>query len=425
MHTEGGGESRGKQGVTRRGFLQAGAGAGGLGALGLAGAVGRAEAASTASPERAVILLLLVGGPSQLETWDPKPDAPEGVRGPFRSIATSVPGVRINEFLPRIARRMDRLSLVRSLHHAEAPIHEAGFQLLQTGRVGRPGHEGPHIGALAAQASGEGRSVPPFVVLPDRLGNTGVGISHGQGAGRLGPDAEPFHVEADPAAGDYDPQAVRRRARQFLKTSTRRPVESSRGGTDPFDLSGEPEALRDAYGRNSFGQCCLLARRLVEAGTRFVTVNMRTSVFHQVSWDCHGCRPFSTLDDYRRVLLPTLDAAFSTLVDDLDRCGRLEETLVVAAGEFGRTPKINASGGRDHWPGVWSAALAGGGVQGGRVIGSSDATASAPADRPVPLAELHATIVHRLGLDAATVAWAGTADGSGRALPRPIGELFA
>jgi hypothetical protein len=387
-------------GVTRREFLLGGGGAGGLGALGLT-LTGRAVAeASGRTADRAVIVLLLVGGPSQLETWDPKPEAPAEIRGPFRSIATSVPGVRINEHLPKLARRMDRITLIRSVHHDDAPIHEAGFQLLQTGRIGRPGEEAPHAGAWAARLLGASGGVPPFVVLPGPVGNTGVGISHGQGSGPLGPSCEPFVLDDDPASPRFDPAAAQDRARRFLQTSTGRPAGAPRRNP-AFDLAGERDALRDTYGRNPFGQSCLLARRLVEAGARMVTVNMVPTVFHRVSWDCHGSRPFSTLDDYRRELLPALDAAFSALIDDLDRRGRLDSTLVVAAGEFGRTPRINASGGRDHWPGVWSVALAGGGTRGGLVVGSSDAIASAPADRPVTLPELHATIVRSLGLDPA------------------------
>jgi hypothetical protein len=385
-------------GVTRRTFLQVGAGVGSLGVSGLT-LSGRAHAAiSDRTGDRAVIVLMLVGGPSQLETWDPKPEAPVEIRGPLRSIATSVPGVRINEHLPKLARRMDRITLIRSVHHDDAPIHEAGFQLLQTGRVGRPGEEAPHAGSLAARLLGASGGMPPFVVLPGPVGNTGVGISHGQGAGPLGPSFEPFVLDDDPSSPRFDPGAARDRARRFLQTTTGRPAGGPRAHP-AFDLAGERDTLRDTYGRNPFGQSCLLARRLVESGARMVTVNMVPTVFHRVSWDCHGSRPFSTLDDYRRELLPALDAAFSALIDDLDRRGRLESTLVVAAGEFGRTPRINASGGRDHWPGVWSVALAGGGTRGGQVIGASDASASAPVDRPVTLPELHATILGGLGLD--------------------------
>jgi hypothetical protein len=350
--------------TSRRGFLKAG----GLGALGTSLAGSRAFADWTrhgSSSERSVILLLLVGGPSQLETFDPKPDAPSEVRGPFGSIATAVPGVRVSEHLPRLARRMDRLALVRSLHHESAPIHEVGLQLLQTGALCRLGEESPHFGSVVAHLEGPRRGAPAFVMTPTPIGQLGLSLSLGQTAGPLGPGFEPTIL------------------------------------SDATDLTGEPDTVRDAYGRNAFGRSCLRARRLVEAGVRVVTVNMFETVFDRVTWDCHGASPFSTLDDYRRVLLPTFDAAFSALVDDLDRSGQLDSTLVVATGEFGRTPRINVSGGRDHWPGVWSAVLAGGGVRGGQVIGASDATASEPADQPVTPQNLLATIYRSLNVEPA------------------------
>jgi uncharacterized protein (DUF1501 family) len=377
-------------GLTRRDFLRVG----GLGALGLS--LSDARAAGGSSSERAVILLVMVGGPSQLETWDPKPDAPSEVRGPFRSIATAVPGVRINEFLPRIARRLDRVTLVRSLHHDAAPIHETGLQLLQTGKLCRLGQEYPHFGSVVARLKGSRNDLPPSVMIPGPIGNTGVAVSHGQTAGALGAAFEPFL---------HDPSAV----------SAHR----------AFDPGAERVEVRDAYGRNTFGQSCLLARRLVESGVRLVTVNMFETVFNRVTWDCHGARPFSTLDDYRRVLLPAFDTAFSALIDDLERSGRLDTTLVVATGEFGRTPRLNAAGGRDHWPRVWSAAMAGGGIRGGQVIGASDEHAAEPADRPVSPPELLATIYRSLGIDPS-----GTlADAEGVEIPlcdgAAIAEAFA
>ncbi len=171
------------------------------------------------------------------------------------------------------------------------------------------------------------------------------------------------------------------------------------GGSNPFDLGQESARLLSAYGSSRLGRSCLLARRLVESGTRVVTINMFDSVFDQVTWDCHGAGPFSGLDDYKRVLLPTFDQAFSALLDDLGDRGLLETTMVAAVGEFGRTPRINSSGGRDHWPGVWSVALAGGGVRGGQVIGASDARASEPVDRPVSPQELLASFYQGMDID--------------------------
>ena len=196
--------------------------------------------------------------------------------------------------------------------------------------------------------------------------------------------------------------------------------------TTAFQLAEERDALRDAYGRNTFGQSCLLARRLVEAGVRLVTVNMFETVFNKVTWDCHGTAPFSTLDDYSGHLLPTLDQALSALLDDLGARGLLDSTMVVATGEFGRTPKLNAASGRDHWPGVWSALLAGGGVRGGQVVGASDHHAEAPASRPVSPQELLATMYHSLGISPDQ--YLQTAAGESFALvedARPIGELFS
>jgi uncharacterized protein (DUF1501 family) len=404
MLTLGSGMVRMCSGITRRDFLRVG----GLGSLGLTIAdLHSAEAAGPAAPERAVILLMLVGGPSQLETWDPKPDAPAEIRGPFRSIATAVPGIHINEYLPWLAQRLDRLTLIRSLHHDAAPIHETGQQLLQTGRICGQGVEHPHIGSVVAHLEGSQRRLPRFVMIPGPIGNTGVSVSHGQTAGPLHPAHAPFHVGADPASPEYNPHNLFERAQRFLDETQELPpaVDAStvrlleRRTRSAFDLRAEPGQLRDAYGRTTFGQSCLLARRLVEAGVRLVTVNMFETVFNAVTWDCHGARPFSTLNDYAQELLPTFDRAFSALIDDLDRRGLLDTTLVVATGEFGRTPRLNAAGGRDHWPGVWSAALAGGGTTGGQVIGSSGPHASEPADRPVSPADLVATMYRSLGID--------------------------
>lgn len=409
MTTVGRDERRGNgAGLNRRAFLTAGGV--GLGTLGLTFPERAALALAPPRRHRALILLMMVGGPSQLETWDPKPDAPEEVRGPFGSIATRVPGVRINEHLPRIAARMDKLALIRSVHHAEAPIHETGLQLIQTGRLSRTADEHPHLGAVASRLLGPVGSspLPSSIMLPGPILNTGVQIPRGQTAGGLGAEHEPFITGSLPGDADYHPGAILRRA------------GGGDGGrpSNPFDLGGEPARLRDAYGAGRFGRGCLLARRLVEAGTRVVTINMFDSVFDQVTWDCHGAGPFSSLEDYKRELLPTFDQAFSALLDDLDGRGLLETTMVAAVGEFGRTPRINSSGGRDHWPGVWSVALAGGGVRGGQVIGASGQRAAEPVDRPVSPRELLASMYHALDIDPAQA----LGDPSGAA---PVYELFS
>jgi hypothetical protein len=423
-------------GVSRREFLRVGGV--GLGALGISLAELNMLSREQGRRDCSVILLMLVGGPSQLETWDPKPDAPQEIRGPFGSIATRVPGVRISEHLPGLAARMDQMAIVRSLHHEDAPIHETGHQLLQTGRLCRPGEEHPHIGAVASRLLETKSPLPPFVIIPGPIKNTGVEVPHGQSAGWLGPAYEPFHLAGDPASPEWDPGAALDRARRFFDRAVNQCVPPGdalsaaadsllgRQATTAFQLAEEREALRDAYGRNTFGQSCLLARRLVEAGVRLVTVNMFETVFNKVTWDCHGFAPFSTLDDYSGHLLPTLDKALSALLDDLRARGLLDSTIVVATGEFGRTPKLNAAGGRDHWPGVWSALLAGGGVRGGQVVGASDRHAEAPAIRPVSPQELLATVYHGLGISPDQHLQNATGDSFALVEDaRPIGELFS
>ncbi len=394
-------------GLTRRDFLRVGALGAGAVSLSLADLHG-----SATRKDINCILLFLVGGPSQLDTWDPKPDAPDTIRGPFRPIPTNVSGMRIVEHFPRMAQRAHRYVIVRSVHHEEAPIHETGQQLMQTGHLFRGGQEYPHYGAVLSHQRGQRiAGMPPFVVLPAPLGNTGVTVSHGQGAGALGARAEPYVLHADPArlsngrglldAVDaahrvYDANQDAPAAIQQLFTA-----QAKRA----FNLSAEKEDLRSNYGRNTFGQSCLLARRLIEHGVRLATVNMFDTVFNTISWDCHadGGALATTLDDYRDILCPMFDQAYSALLDDLEERGLLETTLVIAMGEFGRTPLLNPRGGRDHWPGVWSILFAGGGIRGGQVVGSSDRIGSEPKDRPVTPAEVAATIYQALGIDGRTL----------------------
>jgi uncharacterized protein (DUF1501 family) len=414
-------------GLTRREFLR-------VGALG-AGAVGLSLADMQAgTPHRDVncILLFLVGGPGQLDTWDLKPDAPDTIRGPFRPIQTNVPGIQICEHFPRMAQRAHQYAIVRSVHHEEVPIHETGQQMMQTGHLFRGGREYPHYGAVLSHLRGPRvEGVPPFVVLPAPLGNTGVSVEHGQGAGPLGADHEPFVLRADPARmtqGRALLDAVDAAHRALDSNPTHDPafdrLFSSRA-KHAFDLAAEPDDVRSRYGRSTFGQSCLLARRLIEQGVRLATVNMFDTVFNAITWDCHadGGALATTLDDYRDTLCPMFDQAYSALLDDLAGRGLLETTLVVAMGEFGRTPRLNPRGGRDHWPGVWSILFAGGGVRGGQVVGSSDRTGAEPRDRPVTPAEVAATIYHFLGIDGRT--HTPGADGRPEPIltPAPIKEL--
>jgi hypothetical protein len=375
--------------LTRRDFLNVGGL--GAGAAGLALANVQKATGSTSRRHTRCILLFLLGGPSQIDTWDPKPAAPSNVRGPFRPMHTSVPGLHICEHFPRMAALAQHFAIVRSVCHNAAPVHETGCQLLQTGRLSRHDLEQPHFGAVISHLRARrGQGLPTFALLPGPIGNTGIAISHGQGAGFLGTPHEPAMI--DPRAG----------------------------------LSSEGDYVVSRYGRSPFGALCLQARRLVEQGVSVVTVNMFQTVFDRITWDCHanGGTLRSTLDDYRHTLCPHFDAAYTALLEDLAQRGLLDGTLVVAMGEFGRTPHLNAQGGRDHWPGVWSVLLAGGGVCGGQVIGASDRIGAEPRDRPVTPAQLVATIYHALGVDPATRLPAG----DGRLLPlvdaEPVWELF-
>ena len=301
------------------------------------------------------IFLMLVGGPSQLDTWDPKPDAPSAIRGSFRPIPTRTPGVQFTDLFPKMAATSNRFAVVRSMNHTAAPIHETGHQLLQTGKLG----DAPHFGALVSAARGDRGGMPANVLLPGPIGFTGVNVDHGQTAGDLGPRHEPIGV--------------------------------------PFGVEDDP--MRARYGTTPFGDDCLRAARLIERGSRFVTVNMFQTVYDTITWDCHaaGGSLNSTPDDYRQIG-PAFDTAYTALLEDLRQRGLLDNTLVVATGEFGRTPYLNRDGGRDHWAGCWTMLLAGAGVQGGTVIGSSDRLGAEPKDTPVGPDWLAMTIRTTLGV---------------------------
>lgn len=368
--------------VSRRDFLRVG----GLSVLGLSASerLARQQALAAAAGKgkglRRCIFVLMTGGASHLETFDPKPNAPAEFRGPFKAISTAISGVQFSETLPLLAQRADRLTVLRSLSHNAAPIHETGQQLIQTGRLARGGTHPPSLGSLVARLLGPRNNLPAYAVLPRPLGHTGVSMWQGQEAGVLGSDYDPWNVSLDSTGVSEDITPEMSGAR---------------------NASGEPEHVRRLYGDTEFGQSCLMARRLVERGVRFVTVNMFDRLDNRVTWDCHANDHWSPggLYDYRDTICPDFDRGLSALLDDLAQRGLLQETLVVAVGEFGRTPRVNDRGGRDHWPGVWSAVLAGGGIPGGTVVGASDFHGSIPADRPVHPAELAATILHSLGLD--------------------------
>jgi hypothetical protein len=416
-------------GMSRRDFLHAGAlTTFGLGLPTLQAL--RAEGAVSGSTDMNCILLFLVGGPSQLDTWDMKPDAPEEIRGPFKPIATKTPGLSISEIFPRLATMTDQVAVVRSVYHTAAAVHDTGHQMMQTGRLFTGGIEHPHYGCVVSKLKGPRNDTPPHVLLPLPIGPTGGNMPHGQAAGYLGKTYDPFLIDADPNKKDFKVPdllppdyvtAVRESRRRSLRSAIDGAVGAFEASTDAklldanfegayklmsspkareaFDLAAEPADLRDRYGRTRFGQSCLLARRMIERGVRFVTVNMFETVFNEITWDIHGSAPFSPIDCYKGEVGPNFDNAYTALLEDLGRRGMLDTTMVLAFGEFGRTPKVNPAGGRDHHPACWSVLFAGGKIQGGRVVGASDEIGYSPKDRPVSPAEIAATVYQGLGID--------------------------
>jgi Protein of unknown function (DUF1501) len=415
-------------GLTRRDFLHAGA----LSALGLTLPGFLAQKAAGAVNDNDVngIMLFLVGGPSQIDTWDPKPKAPDEIRGPFKTIDTNVPGMQISEIFPKMAKHADKYSLIRSVYHTATAVHDTGHQMMQTGRLFTGGVEHPHEGCVLGYIKGGRGEMPAHVLLPKPIGRTGGNLPHGQSAGYLGKQYDPFVLNADPNDKNFTvpdllpPEYIssvragrRQRMRDavegemaaFEKQAQAKQMDdnfnlayrlmSSPQAREAFALDKEPESVRDRYGRTRFGQSCLLARRLIERGVRFVTVNMFETVFDEITWDIHGSRPFSDIVEMANLVAPNFDQAYSALLEDLSDRGMLKTTIVTALGEFGRTPKINPAGGRDHHPGVWTMLIGGGPIQGGRVIGESDELGYAPKSRPVSPGEVAATIYQGLGLD--------------------------
>jgi hypothetical protein len=430
-------------GATRRDFLKVGT----LGAIGFSLAdffAAKAAGAVTASEDnRSAIMIFNLGAPSQLDTFDMKPDAPAEIRGPFKPISTASPEFQISEILPMHARIADKFSLVRSCHHGGAAVHDAGWQVMQTGRVFQGGVNTPHAGSVISYLRGRKTDLPSFVVLPQTMGRGGGNLPNGQAGGFLGKAHDPFSLMADPSQPNFkvpdllppveiDPARLQRRRKlRDIVDGSVKDFESSENAQlmndnfaaafrlmtsakarDAFDLSKESTAVRERYGINRFGQCCLLARRLVEAGVRFVTINTFLTVFDEITWDIHGTKPFTSIEGMKNIVAPMYDRAYTALIEDLDQRGMLDDTLVCNLAEFGRTPRVNPAGGRDHWPQCFTCYFAGGGVKGGRVVGSSDPIGAVPADRPVEPADIVATIFHSLGLDLET------------SLPGPSGRPF-
>lgn len=417
-------------GVTRRDFLQVGS----LGAVGLSLpqylAAREQGAVNPDHDDRAAIMIFNLGAPSQLDTFDMKPEAPAEVRGPFQPIATASKEFQVSEILPQHAKVADKFSLVRSCYHTGAAVHDAGWQMMQTGRLFSGGVNTPHIGSVVHYLRGRKTDLPAHVILPQLMGRGGGNLPNGQAGGFLGKAYDPFALNADPSQPNFrvpdllppdtigDVRLDRRRRMREIVDETIDSFETtenaqllnknfeaayrlmtSEQARTAFDLSQEPAAVRERYGMNRFGQCCLLARRLIEGGVRFVTINTFLTVFDEITWDIHGSKPFTSIAGMKNIVAPMYDRAYSALIEDLDQRGLLDQTLVCNLSEFGRTPKVNPAGGRDHWPQCFTCYFAGGGVRGGQVVGASDPNGGVPADRPVDPGTIAATVFHSLGFD--------------------------
>ncbi len=445
----------------RRAFLKAGVLS--MAGLSLADVMrAQANAANAGQPtkrENSVIILWMRGGPSQHETWDPKPDAPSDYRGAFGSMKTNVPGINICDLMPMHAKIQDKYSIIRSLHHDDAG-HSSGDQICFTGYPAPknppaegPGNIYPCIGSVVAKQLGpQNPKLPPYVIIPRTMPGTG--------AAYLGPAYQAFETKADPAQDgpfnmpnfalpdgltydrvggrlqiardldrmrrDIDASGEMNAVDQFQRQAW--DIVSGPAARAAFDLDAEPREVRERYGLMpefkaptpdrcgvpAWSQRVLLARRLVEAGVRLVTVDVRW-------WDTH----VQGVETMRDGFLPRWDRAYTALIEDLHQRGMLQSTMVIAWGEFGRTPKMNSNAGRDHYPNVFSAAVAGGGIVGGRVVGSSDDKGAFPKDRPVAPQEVLATMYRHLGVDYHT----SYNDNFGRPTPvlpfgEPIRELF-
>ena len=403
--------------VTRRTALRVGSLA--LGGLGLPGLLQQEALGATARGKaKAVIMLFLEGGPSTIDMWDLKPDAPAEIRGPFRPIATNVPGTQVGEHCQQCARVADKYTIIRS-HSHEDNGHVTGYYYVMTGQRARfrDGQNSripanihfPSIGSKVARELGLGGKVPPYVNLPAPMDAGGPGF--------YGPQYAPFVIESDPVQPDFEvkdlrlPNGIDPR-RMSRRETLLKGVENLQGQTEgtaaemsayyqkahdlvtspeaqkAFDIGSESESIRKLYGYSTIGHSALLARRLVEAGCRFIGID-------NPGWDTHA----DSFPSLKHDLIPQADQAFAALVTDLEQRGMLDSTLVIMMGEMGRTPKINNNAGRDHWGKAQSVLVAGGGIRNGQVIGATDQHAAEPTENPVSIHDLHRTIYHLMGID--------------------------
>lgn len=407
--------------VSRRQLLRIG-GTGLLGGLSLPTLLQmQAQAATPLAPKaKACIFIMLEGGPSHIDMWDLKPDAPSEIRGPFHPMSTVVPGTQISELLPHCAKVVDKFTILRSHSHKDN-AHQTGRHWVLTGyppsfadgqAKGVPFNElYPSLGSIISRELGPGGHVPPYVEVPNPLGPGGPGF--------YGAKFAPFTIDNDPAQPDFEvrdlstPPSVssdRFQRRQQMLTAAEKlgagrlatgraetlgsyyeqavELVTSPAARRAFNLQFESASTRERYGYSSIGQSALLARRLVEAGCRFIGID-------HGSWDTHS----DNFSSHEKALVPPTDLAFSALVSDLDERGLLDETLVVMMGEMGRTPRINKDAGRDHWSQCQTVILAGGGIRRGVVVGASDNTASYPTTQPYGIQDLLRTIFHLVGVD--------------------------
>lgn len=440
-----GGNASDCRGYSRRDFLRVG----GLSALGLSLAnyfrlqnVAAAEPGAQPVQRRNVncILMWMQGGPSHIDTFDPKPDASAEIRGEFTTIPTRIPGCRIVEHFPLLSQQFDKLSLIRG-HDPQNGSHGVADHIMMTGHRFNPALPFPCFGSVVAKERGYRDGMFPFVQLGrniDRRFNGGIG-------GFLGDQYNPFEVHEDPSAPTFrvrdlsiadegDRRRLERRYSMLQEVDRyQREMEANQSvqardafyerahalitspkAKEAFDLSAESDRVRDQYGRNSFGQSCLLARRLIESGVHFVTVT-------DGGWDTH-VNNFRSLKDR---LLPRIDRGYAALLQDLHVRGLLENTLVVWFGDFGRTPKVNPSAGRDHWATAGVATMGGGGIKMGEVVGATNAQAEVVVDNPVRPQDIAATIYHALGIPLNT--WYRSQDGRPIELVptgRPVRQLI-